>query len=354
MNLSMGTHRTRGLRAAILAGLVGFGAAACSDDDVTDPPTQDDKVLTVDADGRWAFVRLGETASEVTVSDRNSSTAWDIAFNATRVMLNGGAAGPGEVRGYCICQNANATDAQVQGMTPENQLAAFEAVTAASIPTDDAAWETDVLDPAIAGWYSYDFQTHTVTADPSQVWRIRGAGQNPEYAKFHVTDISDATQAGGRVTIEFAVQPAAGEPLGAAQTVVLDGRSGPVYFDFATGQVSDASNWDIVLDGFEIRINGGVSGDGNAAALHSLDEAFEDIDDPSDAPSAQFRADAYGGVFVEHPWYRYNLDGFHTIFPTFDVYLIDTGDRVYKVQITGYYSVTGDARTISFRYEPLS
>ncbi|MHB1170275.1 MAG: HmuY family protein, partial [Longimicrobiales bacterium] len=229
----MGRFRTlRGGKAAIVAGIAGL-AVACSDGDVVDPPTQDEQVLTVDADGRWAYVALGETANEVTVADPSASSDWDIAFNATRVMLNGGAAGPGDVRGYCLCQNADATDAQVQAMTPDGELADFEAVTAASIPTDDDAWETDVLDPAIDGWYSYNFQTHTVTADPTQVWRIRGAGDDPEYAKFHVTDIADATMAGGRVTIEFAVQPGAGEPMGAVESVVLDGRTAPVYFDFA-------------------------------------------------------------------------------------------------------------------------
>ncbi len=349
-----GQFRTmRGGKAAIVAGIAGL-VVACSDGDVVDPPIQDEQVLTVDADGRWAYVALGETANEVTVADPTASTDWDIAFNSTRVMLNGGAAGPGDVRGYCLCQNAGATDAQVQAMTPDGELADFEAVTAASIPADGDAWETDVLDPAIDGWYSYDFNTHTVTADPTQVWRIRGAGADPEYAKFHVTDIADATMAGGRVTIEFAVQPGAGEPMGAAESVVLDGRTDPVYFDFATGAVSDADDWDIMLDGFEIRINGGVSGDGNAAALLSLDDDFEDIDDASDAPSAQYRADAYGGVFAATPWYRYNLDNNHTIFPTFDVYLIDTGDTVYKVQVIGYYNVTGDARHVSFRYEALN
>lgn len=344
----------RGRPVAVWAAIAGLGLAACSGTDVIDPPIQDEQVLTVDADGRWAFVRLGETASEVTVGDRSISTDWDIAFNATRVMLNGGAAGPGEVRGYCLCQNAAATDAQVQGMTPDNQLGSFEAVSVASVPSDPDAWETDVLDPAIAEWYVYDFTTHTVTANPAQVYRVRGDGADPEYAKFHVIDISDATQVGGRVTIEFAVQPGAGEPMGAAQTVVLDGRTSPVYFDFATGAVSDASDWDIVLDGFEIRVNGGVSGDGSAAALLSPGDAFEDIDDASDAPAQIYRGDAYGGVFAAHPWYRYNLDGFHTIFPTFDVYLIDTGDRVYKLQVIGYYDIAGDDRQVSFRYEALN
>ncbi len=342
----------RGRRAAILAGLTVL--AACSESDVIGPPLQDEQVLTVDAVDGWAYVALGEPAAEVTVADPSASADWDIAFNATRVMLNGGASGPGAVRGYCVCQNAGATDAQVQAMTAAGELADFEAVGVSSIPASETAWESDVLDPAIADWYAYDFATHTVTADPTQVWRIRGAGADPEYAKFHVTAISDATQAGGRVTIEFAVQPAAGAPMGSAQTVVLDGRTAPVYFDFAAGAVSDASDWDIVLDGFEIRINGGVSGTGNAAALLSPDDTFESIDDASDALPQLYRGDAYGGVFAAQPWYRYDLDGNHTIFPTFDVYLIDTGAAVYKLQVISYYSVTGESRHVSFRYEPLS
>lgn len=339
---------------AAIMGLAGMvGVAGCSDTGLAGPGPVEEQVVTVDADARWAFVRLGEPATEVTVSDRTTSLTWDIAFNATRVMLNGGAAGPGDVRGYCLCQNAGATDAQVQVMTPENQRAAFDAVSAASIPTDADAWETDVLDPAIADWYAYDLATHTVTADPTRTWQVRGAGASPEYAKLRVIDIADGTRTGARVTIEFAVQPSAGAAFDTVQRVVLDGRTAPVYFDFATASESDASNWDIVLDGFQIRINGGVSGSGNAGAVLAQ-ETFDALTDASSAPPQVYRGDAYGGAFAAHPWYRYNLDGFHTIFPTFDVYLIDTGERVYKLQVVGYYDIGGNDRQVSFRYEPLN
>src|SRR5690606_9583745 len=118
--------------------------------------------LTVDASQGWAYVAFdGDTAEVVQVSDAAASTAWDMAFQATSVMLNGGAAGPAGVVGYCVCQNANATDAEVVAMTPESELADFEAVTASQIPTDASAWESDALAPAISGWYAYDFATHT-------------------------------------------------------------------------------------------------------------------------------------------------------------------------------------------------
>lgn len=327
--------------------------AACSDSDPVDVGT-DPAALTVDAsaDLVWAHVVLGETASQVTIADPGTSTGWDMAFQRTFVMLNGGAAGPAEVVGYCVCQNAGATDAQVEAMTPAGESADFEAVSTADIPADEGGWESDALDAAIAGWYAYDITTHEVSAVPSEVWKVRGAGEDPEYAKLHVTEIADGTQAGARVTIEYAVQPSAGEPLGAVQTAVLDGRAGPVGFDFATGSVSDADDWDIMLDGYDIRINGGVSGSGGAGAVAVGDE-FAGIADASDVLASVYRGDAFGGVFTLHPWYRYNLDDNHTIFPTFDVFLVKRGAAVYKVQITGYYNTAGEPRHITFRYAAL-
>ena len=84
-------------------------------------------------------------------------------------------------------------------------------------PAVEDAWQTDVLSPAISAWYSYDFVTHQVSANPARVWKIRLAeSSNPGYAKFHVIDVDGGTQtAAGQVTIEYAVQSA----LGAAMAV---------------------------------------------------------------------------------------------------------------------------------------
>jgi hypothetical protein len=325
--------------------------AACSETGPADVGT-DPATLTVDATAGWAFVALGESAAQVTVTDATTSTGWDIAFNATRVMLNGGAAGPGGVVGYCVCQNAAATEGQIEAMTPAAERGGFEAVMLAAVPAGGDAWESDALDAAITGWYAYNVTTHEVSAVPSEVWKVRGAGPAPEYAKLHITDIAGATQSAARVTIEYAVQPSAGEPLGATQSAVLDGHTGPVRFDFATSAVVETDSWDIMLDGYDIRINGGVSGTGGAGAV-AADESFAAMTDASDAPAQIYRGDAFGGVFAMHPWYRYNLDGNHTIFPTFDVFLVKRGTAVYKIQIIGYYNTAGDARHITFRYARL-
>jgi hypothetical protein len=333
----------------LAAGLV-LLTAACNDDP-SSPGTEAEAVdsLTVDASTGWVLVRLGEPATMVSAANPASSTDWDIGFFATSVMLNGGEAGPAGVVGHCLCRNAAATDAQIIAMNSGAQRDQFLAVQSADVPASAEAWQTDLLDPAIEGWYSYDATRHAVSAAPDKVWKVKTAG--PAYAKFHVTNLAGATPShAGRITIEFAVQAAQGAPLGAVQTATVDvSGGGRVYFDFARAELGDASNWDIAFEGYTIRINGGVSGNGGAGAVLG-DESFTAMTDASDAPATVYAGDAFGGVFDEHPWYRYNLQNDHQIYPTFDVYLIRRGDDVYKVQLVSYYGPTGDTRQITFRY----
>ena len=68
---------------------------ACSSDEIQAPPTPVEGELTLDASTAWAYASLDE-GEAVPVEDPTSEPGWDIGFNATRVMLNGGAAGPGE------------------------------------------------------------------------------------------------------------------------------------------------------------------------------------------------------------------------------------------------------------------
>lgn len=338
-------------RAALPALLAVFTLAACSDDDgPAGPDTAEAEIatLTVNASTGWAFVRLGETASTVSVGDPLSSDGWDLGFFATSVMLNGGAAGPAGITGHCICGNASATDAQIMAMTAEAEESAFREVGVADVPGDAEAWKSDALAPAIEGWYAYDPTTHVVSAAPAKVWKVRT--RTGTFAKVHVTAIEGGTQAtAGRVTVEFAVQPAAGEAMGAPQTVTLDGSAGRAYLDLVNGTVGSPSAWDLALDGWDIRVNGGVSGSGGVGAVLA-DEPFADMADAGDAPASVYRGDAFGGVFDANPWYRYNLEGNHQIWPTYDVYLIRRGETIWKVQLIGYYDEAGNTRRITFRY----
>ncbi|HET6681751.1 MAG TPA: HmuY family protein [Gemmatimonadaceae bacterium] len=331
-------------------------AAACSDSESgglgPDPDLIVYDSITIDASTGWAGVRLGEPATLVPiVGDPSAAADWELAFNATAIMLNGGDAGPGDVAGFCLCANASATDDQVLNMTDASEQAAFLAVDESSIPSADASWQTDGALLAIDGWYNYNPQTHVVSAAPEKIFLVRSASGDA-FVKFHVTDITGST-----VTFEYAVAPSADQPFGAAQTAQATiSDDAPAWFDLETGTVSsteDPTTWDFAFVGYSIEVNGGSSGGGSAGAA-ALDVPFADFTSMDGIPSSAFTADGFGGVFVESPWFRYNLLGDdHHIWPTFNVYLIRTGDDVYKIQLTSYYDLNGSARRITFRYQKL-
>ena len=342
----------RGIPGVLLLGLM--GVAACSDGDPTGPGETPFGTFIIDAVDSWAFVSIDDDVSEIQVTDPGASADWDLGFFATGVMLNGGAAGPGGVEAYCICQNDGASDEQVKAMTPDSELADFEAVTALQIPADASAWLSDELVPAIDGWWSYNMQTHAVTPVTTRAWKVRTA-EGTAFAKLRVAGFANAAQQiAGQVTLEFATQSGTGQPLGPVQSLVVDVSGGPVYVDLLDGAVSDASDWDLRLEGWEIRVNGGVSGTGTAGAVDA-GEPFAGITDAGDVPARVYKGDAFGGIFGSKPWYRYNLNGDdHQIWPTFQVYLVRKGQDVYKLQLTSYYQPsTGAERHISFRYEKL-
>ena len=323
--------------------------SACADD-VVAPPDPVEGTVTVDASQRYAYFSFAEGEVVTPAPSASSSSAWDIALFATTVTLNGGAAGPGNVTGYCICQNAGATDAQVLAMTPESEEADFDAVT--SVPAA-ATFIADALTPAIAGWYTGTGAA--AQANPSKSFLVRLA-DSVGYAKVHVTSLQSPTAATpGIVTLEYAVQPTATGVLGPTRTVQVDLTTpGVKSIDLETGTVTNsATDWDLRIDGFTIRVNSGVSGPGKGGAAAST-AAFEAITTAKEADQA-YRADSYAGVFGASRWYRYNIGGTgNRISPTFEVFLVRRGTAVYKVQILNYYNVTGNPRFITFRYEQIA
>jgi len=322
--------------------------AACSDSTTEPPPPLTATLLTVDASQAPAFVKLGDPATQVTIGDPTTSSDWDLSFFATSVSVNGGASGPGGVTAFCVCTNANATVAQLQAMTPENQLAAFDAVTTAP---PAASFVADALNPAISGWFTGSGTS--ATAVTTRSWIVRRSVPNVILAKFRVTAISGATATSvGNVTVEYAIQPSTGAAFGPVSTRTINLASGPVFLDLSSGPVTQSAFWDVRLSGFEIRINGGVSGTGGVGAVLDESTPFAQITSAyaASAPPVAYRSDSFGGVFVTSPWYRYNITGTdNQIWPNFNVYLVKRGDAVFKLQVTSYYGATGTSRQITVR-----
>lgn len=329
---------------------------ACSEstETVGPEPEQEPSVVTVDASTGWAYLSLTANGPvPVSVADPASSDQWDLAVFATSVMLNGGDAGPGGVEGFCVCNGAM-TEAEVLAATDAMGLERFQDVGPAAVPASEDAWMSDELVPAFAGWWSYNPVTHQVSPVSGSTWVVRTA--EGHWARVRVAGMEESTQAhAGTVTLEYALQEEAGGSLGALQTATLDASGGPVALDLETGATGAGEAWDLRLDGYTIRVNGGVSGEGGAGAVR-VDESFDAVPDPSSLPASVLRGDSFGGVFngdAETRWYRYNLQGNHQIWPTYHVYLIRRDGALHRVQIVGYYDAEATARQISVRSFPL-
>jgi hypothetical protein len=329
--------------------------AACETDPVSPDLGPDVGTITVDAAASTAYLLLeGDSLRAVTVADATASTGWDLALFATTVTTNGGAAGPGGVEVACLCVNQGSTGAEFMAMTPATELADFEGVEAAAAAA--ATFATDVLSPAISGWYTGTGAAATITPDRS--WITREGNPTALLGKFRVVSVTGATaEAMGTVTIEFAVQPAADEELGTAQEVTFAVGATPVYFDLTTGAVTTSANWDFQFSGWTIRVNGGVSGSGTVRTLVDTATPFDDITAAyaATAPVQAYSVDAFGGTFKAYPWYRYNITGTdNQIWPTYDVYLLRRGSSLLKVQLIGYYGSGGEPRQITVRYQRLA
>lgn len=341
--------RTAALVAALLA------LAAC-DLGVTDPnslPVAGE--ITVDASVATAYLALdGDTLKPVVETSPGSSTAWALGFLGTTITSNGGAAGPGGVEIACLCANAAATNAEVMAMTAASELAEFDSVSGGAAAT--ATFGADQLSPAIRGWYSGVGAAATLMAGRS--WIVREGSPTALLGKLRLLSIANPTAtAMGTVRIEFAVQPTAGAPFNASDTLELAVGTAPVYVDLTTGAVTTAANWDLQLSGWTIRVNSGVSGSGTFRAALDVSTPFDDITHTyaGSVPSPAYGTDTFTGVFATQPWYRYNLTGTdHQVWPTFNVYLVRRTGALFKVQVIGYYGAGGTPRQITLRYQRLA
>jgi hypothetical protein len=332
----------------VVAGAM-LAITACSSDDVTAPLPPVEGTMTVDAATAWAYVDLDAGATVTPTPSAAESEAWDIAFNVTNVMLNGGEAGPGGVVGYCICQNAGATNEQVLAMTADSELADFEGVT--DVPAG-ATWSEDVLTPAFSGWYTGSGAS--AVADPSRTFFVRLSGGSA-YAKLHVTDLEAPTATTpGTITFEYAIQPTSVDAFGPTLThVTTVSENGTTLIDLDPQEgVPIGTGWDFKLEGWSISLNGGPSGPGAVGVITS-GTPYDEVT-TAYIEGVNYQTDRYTGVFGASRWYRYNLEGDNRISPTFEVYLLKRGDSVYKIQLLDYYGDTGDPRQITFRYERIA
>ena len=147
------------VRRALSLALVAVSPVACGDP--VAPQIAETETLTVDASASTQYVAfIDGDATLTTVTDAAASTAWDLSFLVTTVAANANAG----VSVYCFCANAAASNDAVMAMTPEGQLAAFEAVGVDDIPAS-SSFAADVF--ANQRWYRYN-----ITGSDNQIWPV--------------------------------------------------------------------------------------------------------------------------------------------------------------------------------------
>jgi hypothetical protein len=141
-----------------------------------------------------------------------------------------------------------------------------------------------------------------------------------------------------------------------------------VYMNLAQGKAvpadgaGDPTAWDLALQRFNLKLNGGASGSGGAAVALLPGAAFDDVTEvPADATFLTDQADANDDGVDEYVmsigdtrWYAYEVTT-HVLTPKELVYVVRGADgSFYKLEMLEYYDAAGTAGYPTFRWAPLA
>lgn len=290
------------------------------------------------------------TEQTVDLDDESAelSNEWHLAFRRNIGKLNGGISGPAGLKAV-----------DLEALDDPNGMN-FNGVTELPSLTEDD-WQEDAARMVFNGWYSYDFETHTVSPT-NRLFAFRTADGN--YAKVVVTDtivVLGMGQLGG-VGLKYVYNADGGTDLsGEVINVQLNDEdlNNSFFFSFASGglvEIDDPANsldWDIWFDGFDVKINSGVHGMGECGVYPIYDEN-NDFDALQTAPpdmGAAYETDTVSSIFDN--WYDYNGET-HELTSKGHVYVIMVDDSTYfKMLIENYYKVVSGSPVsawISFRF----
>jgi hypothetical protein len=315
--------------------------------------------VTINASSTTEFKYFNlATGAEVTVANPRTSTAWDVAFRRYEVRLNGGVAGTKGVTGVRVVDNSSLPAATLLGYTPESQLAAFDAVAATSIP-GAAEFSSTSIAPTLNAWFRASGPT-TLVAVPTVAWKVRRADGG--HAVVRVAELTLAGFALASLRLEYRVQPAGGV-LGPLQSVTVPaGTPGaPATVSLSTGSVvtTGGCTWDFaVTNAITLSVNPDATCPTGTFPLEST-ESFTGITTAADAPSygrfmAALSSPIPNGFSADiKPPFLYGIDPVNTnrFTPTFNVYLVRSGNATYKVQFLSYYNPTGgESGFLTMRY----
>lgn len=279
---------------------------------------------------------------------------WDLAFRRFELRLSSPAIGGSANRtvlGVGLDNNKNATNDQVLAFTPANTRDAFDAVRADQIPAD-SVFVAERLSENRQGLFTFG---GIPTANAANYWKLRLA--DGSFALMRATRI--------RFTPQFQVDTLyletrlqTGSTVGAAQTLALTPQSQVRSINVRTNSVvtPNGCNWDFSFNPAANQLAITLNTACNVGSYPGpASPTFANATTANDAPQyAEFLSQLVGpipnSVFDTSAPFRYNLAGNDRLHASFNTYLVKTGERVYKLQVTDYYSDIGAAGFPTIRY----
>jgi|TARA_B110000008_G_C16898452_1_gene535723 hypothetical protein len=309
----------------------------------------------------WKYISLvNGSILELTDDAASTSTDWHVALRRTAVKLNGGVSGPGAVVAAVADTQAEFYDSEgvANASVFTNADADIEA-EALDVAYDLSilSFTSDSYEPAMTGWYAYDFTTHQISADTSVGYLIRHA-DNATYSKLFIDAVSYSD-----ITVRYTTQAADTSQFADSENTFSASfaeESTELCLDLDAGESTACTNdtvWDLRYEvnlsarAINIWTNGGVYGAGNGAVFGPTEidtvEAYTSatIIDSYDI-SGHYTADSSLSIFSDNSWYAYNLTGEHKLWPNFRTYIIDfdsedeTSTKL-TFQVSNYYSLGG-------------
>lgn len=305
-----------------------------------------------------------ESVVDITEEESETNQDWDISFKRSSVSINRFSDTP--VSLYFTGNTSDFYDEEGEPIverfinaTPSTELDAFIAMDV-SIP-DESEFHSDVGEDAISDWYIYNFSNHTVTADDETYFIV---DSDSTYTKFRVTELVQNAFGLDSITFGAASHSSEEETFANEESLMVEASNcdGAVYIDFETLAVVTAEDaWDIMLPCDEnnlISLSISIAEDAmainNAAYTTTLDGIAA-----SSAPYYPWVANvdityaykAYGDENSGYGWGDYGVNGGHTLWSNYAIYIIKTESAYYKFQITSYYDTdTSASGSYSFRY----
>jgi hypothetical protein len=302
---------------------------------------------------------------ELTEEQAKTDIVWDIAFKRSGIYLN--QHGDNTVKAYATGNNSDFFDADGKAIaasfiaaTAATELDDYLAIKTSDTPTDESKFIADVTSNIIEGFYDYNSTTHVVSAADSKYFITNSDGA---FTKFRATEITAVGRGLGQITLQTAYQGSSDAAFAAEQELVIDaaltcsGDVTHVYIDFDTNQeVTMADAWDInfpcAADKTSADFTINIADD--AQAVQDFENSYAEVDSAAVAFMG-FQANIYSvKAFDGTSWYQYGLNGGHSLWSQFDVYIIKTANKTHKMQITGYYNAEGVSGNISFRADEVS